>query len=106
MSRLRVTLSSLPLDREVASRVEAAQREILAALRACRGREENPVQRRRVLAVRRDLERILATMSDVRRVGALYDVDDPDLIEAPAPSKKPKPEAPAPTPIDPPVEGE
>lgn len=104
MSRLRATLSTLPLDREIASHVDTAQRSIREALRACETKEENPVQRRRVMAVRRDLEKILGAMTAVRRVGALYDVNDPDLTDTPAPPR-PKREAP-PSPAEPMVDGE
>lgn len=104
MSRLRATLSTLPIDREVAGHVDAAQRSIRAALRACDGSESNPVQRRRVMAVRRDLEKILGAMTTVRRVGALYDLNDPDLTGTPVPPR-PKREAPA-APVAPAVDGE
>lgn len=104
MSRLRATLSSLPIDREIAGHVDAAQRAIRAALRACEAKEENPVQRRRVMAVRRDLEKILGAMTSVRRVGSLYDLNDPDLTNTPTPPR-PKREAP-PSPVAPAVDGE
>lgn len=70
MSRLRITLSELPEDREVASKVASAQRLLQDALRVCDyRRESDPVKRRRMMAVRRDLERALGALSNVRRVG-------------------------------------
>ena len=93
MSRLRATLSSNPLDREVATRVDAAQREIVAALKACERAEGSPLAKRRAMAVRRDLTKILGVMSTVRRVSSLYDATDPDLNDSPAPPR-PKREAP------------
>lgn len=102
MSRLRATLSSLPIDREIAGHVDTARWSIRAALRVCEAKEENPVQRRRVMAVRRDLEKILGAMTSVRRVGALYDLSDPDLADTPVPPR-PKREAPPAPPV---VDGE
>ncbi len=93
MSRLRATLSGHPLDREVATRVDAAQREILAALRACDRMEGGPILKRRAMAVRRDLANLLGMMSSVRRVSTLYDTDDPDLTNSPTPPR-PKREVP------------
>lgn len=104
MSRLRATLSSLPIDREIAGHVDVAQRAIRAALRACDMKEGNPVQRRRVLAVRRNLEQILGAMASVRRVGSVYDLNDPDLMNTPTPPR-PKREAP-PAPVASEVDGE
>lgn len=104
MTRLRATLSSLPIDREIAGHVDTAQRSIRAALRACEGIEVSPVQRRRVAAVRRDLENILGALTSVRRVGSPYDLNDPDLMDTPRASQ-PKREAP-PTPAPPTVDGE
>ena len=97
MSRLRVTLSTSPIDREIAQRVESAQRVILEALRMCvDNRDENPVVRRRVLAARRDLERVLGALGSVRRVSALYDVSDTDLSNVPKEPKEPRRKVPEP----------
>jgi hypothetical protein len=66
--------------------------------------EPNPALRRRVMAVRRDLENILGAMASVRRVGALYDITDRDLMDTPAEPKPKRKEAPVPA--APEVDGE
>lgn len=86
MSRLRATLSTNPIDQEVARHVDEAQRAIRMALRKCEARTDNPVLRRRTMAVRRDLERVLDVMSGVRRVASPYDMD-PDLTGEPPPPR-------------------
>ena len=94
MSRLRATLSTSAIDQEVFSRVDGAKREILAALRLCDPRhEENPITRRRVMATRRDLEKIIGAMESVRRVGTPYDLTDADLNDIP---RSPRPKQPEP----------
>jgi len=95
LSRLRATLSTNPLDRDIAQRVEKARREIINALDLCNARNEsNLVTRRRVAAARRDLGRILGAMDSVRRVRALFDMEDQDLNDVALP--RPKPPKPAP----------
>lgn len=95
MSRLRATLSTSPLDREIAQRVEKARREIINAMDLCNARNEsNLVTRRRVAAARRDLSRILGAMDSVRRVGAPFDLEDQDLNETVLPRPKPTPKTP------------
>ena len=86
MSRLRVTLSGLPIDREIAAKVDAAKRLLVEAARSCDPRKEmDPMARRRMMAVRRDLDRALAALSGVRRVGV------PGAgLEEETPSEKPR----------------
>lgn len=96
MSRLRATLSMHPIDREVAGHVDVAQRAIRAALRACDGTESNPVQQRRVRAVKRDLEEVLGALTGVRRVSSPYDLNDPDLTGTPVPPRPKREYPPAP----------
>jgi len=84
VSRLRATLSSSPLDREIAQRVDQAQRAIQGALKLCDGAPAaTPEGRRRVGATRRDLLQALGALASVRRTQPSYDTSDPDLTEAP-----------------------
>lgn len=97
MSRLRASLSTSAIDREIFSRVDSAKRDIFAALRLCDVRhEENPITRRRVMATRRDLEKIIGAMESVRRVRAPYDIGDLDLTGTP---QTPRPKRPEPPPV-------
>lgn len=84
MTRLRVTLSSSPLDREVAQLVDQAQRSLIAAIERCESASAaTPEARRRVALTRRDLKMALGALGSVRRTQPNYDTDDPDLIELP-----------------------
>lgn len=81
MSRFRVHNSNSEIDREVASRLDEAERAIKRALGACenydrskRGLEERPV-RQRVRKVGRDLLRVLSTISEVRKVHSSFEED-------------------------------
>lgn len=93
MSRLRATLSTNPLDQEIAQRVTRAEQEIQGALRACSARQDGLLAQRRARAVRRDLERVLGALGSVRRVAAPYDLD-PDLNDLPPqePKRPPLPQ--------------
>lgn len=96
MSRLRATLSSDPLDKALAAKMDEAQRVLLAALRLCdESQRTDTVARRRVAHTRRDIQRALGALTAVRRVAPLYDVGDPDLSDTPAPRRERKP-APSP----------
>lgn len=100
MSRLRASLASTPLDREVSSSLETARRSVLAALRSCeiQAKDRTSPQYRRVVAVKRDLLRVLGAMADVRRVSNGYAVE-----EIPSAVKKSKEETlPVPLPEVPP----
>ena len=92
MSRLRATLSSSPLDREIAQLVDQAQRSIQAALRRCESATgTTPEARRRGALTRRDLLKALGALGSVRRTQPNYDTDDPDLIEVPKPPRESRP---------------
>lgn len=90
MSRLRATLSESPVDKAIAAKVAEAQRTLQGALQLFDYRTEpHPGKRRRMLGVRRDLEQALGALSSVRRIGSLYDMDDPDLNPASPPRQAP-----------------
>ena len=98
MTRLRASLARSPLDREIATKMNDAERAVLEALRLClASKGSDPGLRRRVLATSRDLQRILGALNSVRRVEPLYDRNDPDLSESRPVVKKVAP-PPAPTP--------
>jgi hypothetical protein len=91
MTRLRATLSTNPTDKAIAAKVDEAQRSLLAALRLCHdAKGSDLVSGRRVFAVRRDLQRALGALSDVRRIGTPYDTTDSDLTDTPTPASRPK----------------
>lgn len=78
MSRLRSTLAATPLDREVSGSIETARRSVLAALKTCeiQAKDRANPQRPRILAVKRDLLRVLGAMADVRRVSNGYAAEE------------------------------
>lgn len=86
MSRLRITLSSSPLDREIAKLVHQAERSLHAALKLCeQAAVTTPEARRRVAATRRDLTSALGALGSVRRTQPAYDTTDSDLSVSPEP---------------------
>lgn len=90
MGRLRATLARSSLDREIAQRLNEAERALLAAMKFCESQKVPPgvetLRRRRVL---RDLERALQVVSSVGSVAPRFDMNDPDLNpEPPAPARK------------------
>ena len=90
MGRLRATLARSSLDREIAQRLDEAERALSSALRFCESQKVPPgvetLRRRRVL---RDLERALQAVSSVGSVSPRFDMNDPDLNNAP-PALPPK----------------
>ena len=99
MSRLRVSLSSSDVDKEIARCVDAAERSLQSALRVCvAAQEREPAKRSRIAAVRRDIHRAIGAMAAIHRVAPRYDTTDPDLTELP-----PKPREPRVAPKAPPV---
>lgn len=90
MSRLRATLSVLPVDKMIAEKVSHAQRSLQEALRLCDYRKETDlVTRRRIQATHRDIQRAMGALGSVRRIGTLSDdTDPPDLVVDPATRRK------------------
>lgn len=83
MSRLRATLSSTPLDREIQTHVAEAERALQQALQRCMLALGDPkINRQHVSRVRRDIEKSLSTLRSVRRINPTYDMSDPDLVTA------------------------
>jgi hypothetical protein len=83
LSRLRASLSSDPLDREIQSLVADAERKILLALQRCVASSRKPDATRNATRTRRDLERCLGALRSVRRSRPSYDMSDPDLQPEP-----------------------
>jgi len=80
MSRLRASLSTSPLDREIQAHVAKAELALKQALALCLNTRKSDQYGAAYLArVRRDLERALGATQSVRRVSPGYDVADPDL---------------------------
>lgn len=104
MSRLRASLSNSPLDQVIQSQVATAERAIQVALRALqevRHKEDPAHPQAHVARVRRDLERAMGALSNVRRVSPPY-VSDPDFLPT-APYVRPG-EAPIQQAVEPPIE--
>jgi len=103
LSRLRATLSVLPVDKMIAEKVSHAQRTLQEALRLCDYRKEtDPVTRRRIQATHRDIQRAMGAMGSVRRIGTL-DFDDGSDLSATSPLVRKAvepPTPPAPVPVD------
>lgn len=103
MSRLRATLSTSPLDREVQGQIAVAERALVRALQACRAaatprKGAAVVPPAHLARVRRDVEKALGAVMSVRRAVPNYDADDVDLQptapymrpgEAPPPDENP-----------------
>lgn len=92
MSRLRATLSTDPLDKALATKMDEAQRVLVSALRLC---DDSPrtdmAGRRRVAHTRRDILRALGAVTGIRRVASSYNAEDPDLSNATVPRREREP---------------
>ena len=81
MGRLRATLSTSDLDRQIQGHVAVAQRAVDQALLLCRtARKGSRTEARRIPRVARSLARAKGALADVGRVTPLYDLADRDHI--------------------------